>query len=607
MQRPFVRAAIPRAEHHLLVKAAIEGDDDIVAEQVFHPTVDQGIKNSALAHAAHSGHAHICQFLLQCDADPLTETLFRGTYDNYFNRDSQTLPPLFYSIRLGHLLITRMFLEHGGLREEKYTGGMDPINWVNFSLDSSVELVRLLIQYEADITATDEAGRTPLHNACISRNEAAVRLLLRRDTLCTVCYEEEENQFDALCISCRELDRNVVELLLSRYREWNLPLENRAFALCLAAETLVDASQDQDELDPETNDGTLNLFLDIAMMLIEAGASVNEICQSRGETPLHTLCRSESPAHTEAVIRFLRLHGANSRIKDSYVGCLPLHCAANHGNVTAMRMLLDEEGADIHCVDNLLTTPLMHACRCTSPTSHAAVATVQFLLDRGARVVSRDTKGRTALHFNSSRHQWRDFDEREPVARLLLEYGADPNARTDDGYTPLHSLTFSRAKGSGASCARALLENGANPLARTQNGNMFAHLVAKADSPWQMSPFGLPNPALSNGFKRLEVLINLLGPKALAFPDRDGWLPLDLACLRSATLDLVYLLVRSDPTGNIVSRCRRVVSVQEVERTIDTRTSSTLKKRRRLEGLPVALDTTGTGSEQKTPMPSLKK
>jgi ankyrin repeat protein len=66
-------------------------------------------------------------------------------------------------------------------------------------------------------------------------------------------------------------------------------------------------------------------------------------------------------------------------------------------------------------------------------TGRAPVATL--LLTRGAEVDARSRSGATPLH-RSARYGRLD------VARLLLEHGADLAARTSDGRTPLGEALF---------------------------------------------------------------------------------------------------------------------------------------------------------------------
>ena len=100
------------------------------------------------------------------------------------------------------------------------------------------------------------------------------------------------------------------------------------------------------------------------------------------------------------------------------------------------------------------------ACGCASPPLYnpakdGNIAKVRALLASGAVPDEhrRAYANRTALHMAAAR-------SRVDVARLLLEHGADPNARLTDGVTtPLH---FAACAGN-VEIIKLLLENGADP------------------------------------------------------------------------------------------------------------------------------------------------
>jgi ankyrin repeat protein len=85
---------------------------------------------------------------------------------------------------------------------------------------------------------------------------------------------------------------------------------------------------------------------------------------------------------------------------------------------------------------------------------HEAVAAL--LLEHGARLRSRDSRGRAPLHTVISQQQY--SSTHAVTARLLLAKGAPVEARDNDGWTPLHI-----AAGMGRKDAvRLFLENGAD-------------------------------------------------------------------------------------------------------------------------------------------------
>ena len=98
--------------------------------------------------------------------------------------------------------------------------------------------------------------------------------------------------------------------------------------------------------------------------------------------------------------------------------------------------------------------------------------TVRLLLERGADVhaAARNPMRVQALHAAVA-------DKPEPlalaIATLLLEVGADPNARQHGGFTPLHAA----AQNGHARLAELLLAHGAAPDVATEDGRPPAQLA----------------------------------------------------------------------------------------------------------------------------------
>jgi ankyrin repeat protein len=97
-------------------------------------------------------------------------------------------------------------------------------------------------------------------------------------------------------------------------------------------------------------------------------------------------------------------------------------------------------------------------------------AIVEFLLENGADVktAARNAQKVTALHGAVAR---RDVE----IVKMLLEAGADPNARQERGFAPLHDA----AANGHAALVELLLKHGARADAKTDDGKTAGDMAAE--------------------------------------------------------------------------------------------------------------------------------
>ena len=169
--------------------------------------------------------------------------------------------------------------------------------------------------------------------------------------------------------------------------------------------------------------------------------------------------------------KFLYDNGSQLNIGDDR-GMTPLHSAAFYGKFEIVEILLKYK-ADTHAriTDGLERgqTPLHFASEgdfSRGPDIAVSLSNIaRLLLEHGADVNARTNDGSTSLHLAAMAVPY----DRVGVIRVLLKHGADVNARENGGSTPLHLAAQFGGLGA-VEAIRVLLEHGANVAAEDSNG-----------------------------------------------------------------------------------------------------------------------------------------
>ncbi|KAH6993968.1 hypothetical protein EDB82DRAFT_500346 [Fusarium venenatum] len=149
-----------------------------------------------------------------------------------------------------------------------------------------------------------------------------------------------------------------------------------------------------------------------------------------GLTPLHYAAREEGSV---GVMALLLVHGADIHARDP-LGNTCLILAVARGSLEETKFLL-EHGADVTAQNEVGASCLHNVNLMVREQSEI----FRVLLQNGADVNARDCHGKTCLHVITSHPV--SFLDMGGVLQVLSLHKIEPNARDNDGNTPLHNLS----------------------------------------------------------------------------------------------------------------------------------------------------------------------
>lgn len=212
--------------------------------------------------------------------------------------------------------------------------------------------------------------------------------------------------------------------------------------------------------------------LEVCSILLKLGANARAVSEC-GSTPMHDAAGSGSP-EAAAILCLLAKHGGEVSVRDAQ-GSTPLHRAAERSSLEACSALLSMS-ADAKAINHAGATPL-HFVASSVPNPATPVAKViNMLVQHGADVNARDEMGYTPVHRAAKNGSPR------ASAALLKCWHADPCASANDGVTPLHLAAGCRSEHS-IEIAALLMERCQSVVHKIDDfGNTPLHRAAMSGS-----------------------------------------------------------------------------------------------------------------------------
>jgi len=364
------------------------------------------------------------------------------------------------------------------------------------------DIIRMLIASDADIEAVDEDGKAALYMAYEQKHPSTFKLLLESGA------DPNTRTPDGIALTYRVAARKrpqMVDALLGH-------LHGREGAL---VQTLAQTGTTPLHTAAKAGD------LDRVAELLAGGAGVN-ISDRQGLRPIHgayteghveivklllpktpvsvmtDLLFRETQGHAKEMVALLISHGADAGATDRYRGDSLLHRSAWGGDEEMIEFLL-AHGADVNVLDKRAETPLTKAVQngrrdvvglllshgadvnicamgraynsgCTPlyyALSQDNVPIAEMLVNAGANLDIRPSLGNVTLLQMTLDHR--------PLFELMLTHGADINARSRGGKTPLHMASESGQVDE----VRYLIDRKAAVNVQDNNGNTPLHLAAR--------------------------------------------------------------------------------------------------------------------------------
>ncbi|XP_045212342.2 uncharacterized protein LOC123563552 [Mercenaria mercenaria] len=277
------------------------------------------------------------------------------------------------------------------------------------NLHASMKDLRTVIGCGGDVNKPIKSGLYPLHYAAYTDYPECIELLLNSGANVNVT---DDIGYTPLHLAARRGNHRSMEVLI----------ENGAIINYCDPGVVIHQTDEKNKLGYTTmepiNLAVQNCHPKCARLLLEKGARPNnkyfmgyEIC----------LAPLDNPECMELLLEF----GADPNVFNR-CGLSPLMKACKDHHIEAVRKLI-KYGADV----NAVCPPLFEQKSVLQfAITSGNIVIINILLGKGAKIARQGEYKYSALHTAVMKG-------RADICRLMLQHGADPNERTDEGATPI--------------------------------------------------------------------------------------------------------------------------------------------------------------------------
>jgi ankyrin repeat protein len=349
--------------------------------------------------------------------------------------------------------------------------------------EDQLDAVSLLLAAGADPARSDASGRTVLHALALAGDDqrasvvigevlARIRRGMRQQALDRAA---KPNGWTALHLAAARGSTPIASALLAAGSDRLLRSQNGFLPIHFAARhadsslvRMLLQSHHRRQTSETVRDGETVLMhagthgsAETIALLLERKANLQRV-DAHGATPLHYAARAGNIAALAFLLERARLAKPLLIDQPDADGATPLMLACSNGGLEAMRLLLRSG-----CTANLRSHAGETALTLASRRGDARIVAELISSGRAATGEANDA-GMTALHIAAHYGFVTIVDE-------LLSRGADVNARTDMGRTPLH---LAAREGHDRAIARLLAHPSISVATQSGQGQTALHLAA---------------------------------------------------------------------------------------------------------------------------------